>query len=59
MGGGKLIVASSEGSLVMLSAQTGEILTTVSLKSKIFVPPIIASGTIYILADDGDLIAMR
>ena len=56
---GKLIVASSEGSLVMLSAQTGEVLHTISLKSKVYVPPIIASGTIYILADDGDLIAMR
>jgi outer membrane protein assembly factor BamB len=59
MGGGKLIVASSEGSLVMLSAQTGDILTTMALKAKVYVAPIIASGTIYLLADDGDLIAMR
>jgi hypothetical protein len=43
----------------MLSAQSGEVLNTIGLKSKIFVPPIIASGTIYLLADDGDLIAMR
>jgi outer membrane protein assembly factor BamB len=59
MGGGKLIVASSEGSLVMLSAQTGEVLSTIGLKSKIYIPPIIAASTIYLLADDGDLIAMR
>jgi outer membrane protein assembly factor BamB len=59
MGGGKLIVASSAGSLVMLSAQTGEVLTTIGLKSKIYIPPIIAASTIYLLADDGDLIAMR
>ncbi len=43
----------------MLSAQTGEILNTIGLKSKIYIPPIIASGTIYLLSDDGDLIAMR
>jgi outer membrane protein assembly factor BamB len=59
MGGGKLIATSSEGALVMLSAQTGETLTTMALKAKIYVAPIIASGSIYLLADDGDLIAMR
>ena len=59
MGGGKLIAASSGGALALVSAQTGELLTSIELGSKIYIDPIIASGTLYLLADDGDIIALR
>jgi outer membrane protein assembly factor BamB len=59
MGGGRLIAASSEGALALLSAQTGDLLTTIELGSKVYIDPIIAAGTLYVLADDGDIIALR
>jgi outer membrane protein assembly factor BamB len=59
MGGGKLIAASSEGALALVSAQTGDLLTSIKLGSKIYIDPIIASGTLYVLGDDGDIIALR
>ena len=59
MGGGKLIAASSGGALALVSAQTGDLLTSIDLGAKIYIDPIIASGTLYVLADDGDIIALR
>ncbi len=59
MGGGRLIAASSEGALALLSPQTGDLLNSISLGSKVYIDPIIASGTLYILGDDGDIIALR
>ena len=59
MGGGRLIAASSEGALALLSPQTGDLLNSISLGSKIYIDPIIASGTLYVLGDDGDIIALR
>jgi outer membrane protein assembly factor BamB len=59
MGGGRLIAASSEGTLAMLSAQTGDLLTSIELGSKVYIDPIIASGTLYVLGDGGDIIALR
>jgi outer membrane protein assembly factor BamB len=59
MGGGKLIAASSEGALALVSAQTGDLLNSIELGSRIFIDPIIAAGTLYVLGDDGDIIALR
>jgi outer membrane protein assembly factor BamB len=57
--GGRLLVASSAGSLLEVSPQTGQVMNTVSLGSGMYIPPVIANGTAYILADDGTLIALR
>jgi hypothetical protein len=43
----------------MVSAQSGDVLTTIDIGGKFYIDPIIASGTIYLLADDGDLVALR
>ena len=57
--GGRLLVASSAGALLELSPQTGQIMNTLNLGSAMYIPPVIANGTAYILADDASLIALR
>lgn len=59
VGGGRLLVVGSGGQLMSISPQTGETLSTINLGEKLFIPPIIASGTIYLLSDAATLIALR
>ncbi len=59
MGGGRLIVVNSEGTLANISPQTGKLMSTLGLGSGTYIAPVIANGTIYVLADDATLIALR
>ncbi|MGF7161056.1 outer membrane protein assembly factor BamB [Rhodoligotrophos appendicifer] len=59
LGGGRLIAISSTGVLAFINPQNGQILNQSSLEKKFFISPVIANNTIYLLADDGTLIAMR
>lgn len=59
MGGGRLLAVSSKGQLAEISPQTGQIMATRDVGSPVFITPIIANATLYLLADDGNLIAMR
>jgi outer membrane protein assembly factor BamB len=59
MVGGKLLLASSEGEVAIVSPDTGAIESTVEVGTPVFVPPIAAGDTVYLLGDDGRLIALR
>lgn len=59
LGGGRLIAVSSNGTLASISPQTGEVLGTMDVAKALYIAPVIANGMIYLLADNGDLIAMR
>jgi outer membrane protein assembly factor BamB len=59
IGGGRLIAVSSEGALANISPQTGQVMSTMDVGSSFYIAPVIANGTIYLLADDGELIALR
>ena len=59
LAGDRLIVASSEGEAITLSPYTGEALGRIELPAGIFIAPIIADKTLYVLTDDADLIAFR
>ncbi|MDX2277542.1 MAG: PQQ-binding-like beta-propeller repeat protein [Hyphomonadaceae bacterium] len=56
---GKLILASSLGEVVAVSAETGVIETTVDVDQSVFIPPVTANGLIYFVTDDARLIALR
>ena len=56
---GQVILASSEGEVVTLSPQTGEVLKTLKTKRTIFIEPIIAGEKLVMLSDDAELIAVR
>jgi outer membrane protein assembly factor BamB len=55
----RLILTSSRGDLIALSAQTGETVKEVDLNKPIFIEPIAANGMIYVLTDEAQLIAIR
>lgn len=59
LAGDRLIVASSLGELRAVSPYTGSLLGIVDIGDPVYVTPIIASGTLYVLTDKGRLIAYR
>lgn len=59
LAGGRLVLASSEGELVILDPLTGEQIGDRSLGGPVFIAPVIAEETIVVLTDEGRLIALR
>jgi len=59
MAGGRLFMASSRGETVTLNPQNGNIMNTGKVNGDVFVSPIIANETIYVVTDDAKLIALR
>ncbi|WP_372623126.1 PQQ-binding-like beta-propeller repeat protein [Falsiroseomonas sp.] len=57
--GGRILVPSSRGELLMLDPAGGEIVGRISLGSGVTLPMATAEGTLVALADDGTLIALR
>ena len=55
----KLILVSTTGEAVTLSALTGEVLGTTDLPGRSLIAPIVADGIVYILTDNGTLLALR
>ena len=59
LAGDRLIITGSHGEAWSVSPYTGKVLGRVDLSEEIFLPPVVADGTLYFLTEDGDLIAMR
>lgn len=59
LAGGQLWLVSSEGSLVGVDARSGQVSSTTSLGTQVFVAPVVAGGRMYILADNATLIALN
>lgn len=55
----RLIAAGSHGEAIAVSPYTGRILGSVELPDGISVPPVVAGGSVYFLADDAELVAYR
>lgn len=59
MGGNQLIVLSSSGVAMFLSAETGKTVWQTELSDKGYLGPVIAANTLYLLTDDANLSAYR
>jgi outer membrane protein assembly factor BamB len=59
LAGGRLVVASSEGQLVNVDPADGKVQSTVKAGAPVYLPPVVANGTMYILTNDGHLTAWR
>jgi outer membrane protein assembly factor BamB len=59
LAGDRLVVSSSLGELRAISPYTGQILGIIDVNAPVFIPPIVAGATIYVLTDKGRLIAYR
>lgn len=55
----RLLIGNSLGELWSISPYDGSPLGRVDLGSAIYVPPVVANGTVYVQTDGGDLIALR
>jgi len=55
----RLILVSSQGNALAISPYSGQILGSIALPSSALIPPIVADGSIFVLTDDGTLIALR
>ncbi|MEE9380551.1 MAG: PQQ-binding-like beta-propeller repeat protein [Hyphomonadaceae bacterium] len=55
----RVVLASSQGELIGLSPQTGDVMQTLDLGQAVFLEPIAAGGKIFILTDEARLIAIR
>ncbi|HEX6980950.1 MAG TPA: PQQ-binding-like beta-propeller repeat protein [Alphaproteobacteria bacterium] len=57
--GSRLFLASSEGNGILISPLTGEITSHVQLPGPVFVAPVVANRTVYVVTDGADLVALR
>lgn len=56
---GNLWVGSNQGRLVAISAATGQIVSERSVGEPVYVPPIVASGSLIVLSGGGTLTALQ
>ncbi len=59
LAGDRLFLVSSRGKTVIASPKTGEILSEDKIGQPVFVPPVIANETIYVMTDKARLVAIR
>lgn len=55
----RLVLVSSEGYVVAVSPYSGRLLGRIELPEGALIPPVVADGSIYVLSDDGNLVALR
>ena len=56
---GRLVVANSNRELVAFDPANGNATATTRLPGPVRLSPVVANGTIYVLTEDGDLVALR
>ena len=59
LAGGQVILASSDGRLVSANPLNGDIISFQNIEESVNVTPVVADGTLYVLTDEGSLIARR
>lgn len=55
----RLLIAGSHGKVLAISPYTGQILGSADMPDGVTVPPVVAAGQVYFLANDAELIAYR
>jgi outer membrane protein assembly factor BamB len=59
LAGDRLILASSEGEMVNVGAADGKVQSTTKIGAPVFLPPVVANSTLYILDNSGKITAYR
>ena len=59
LAGNQLVVANSEGRMITVDVQSGTITGEQKVGDSVFVPPVIANQTVYLLTDGAKLVAYR
>ena len=59
LAGERLIVVSSDGRMAEIDPTDGEVIRKQEIDAPIRISPIVAGGTLYLLGEDGTLMAFR
>ena len=59
MVGGKLVLANSVGDVVAVAPQNGTVTATADAGNPVFIPPVTAAGSIYLVTDEARLVVLR
>jgi hypothetical protein len=59
LAGDRLLIGGSHEEVWSISPYTGRILGRVKVSGPVFIPPVVANDTVYILSDDAKLVALR
>ncbi|OYQ31375.1 pyrrolo-quinoline quinone [Niveispirillum lacus] len=57
--GGRLLLTNNQGELLELSVTDGKVIKTTELPAATLQAPVVAGETLYLLTEDGDLVAYR
>ena len=57
--GDRLIVAGTNGQALSISPYDGKLLGSLEMPAAVTVPPVVANGTLYVLSNNGELVAFR
>jgi outer membrane protein assembly factor BamB len=55
----RLILVSSDGFAISISPYTGQLLGRVAIPDGTYIPPVVANGTLYLLTNSAQLVALR
>lgn len=55
----RLLLFSSTGRAVSINPDTGKVVNEIPIPDGTFIPPVMANGTLYILTNDAQLVALR
>ena len=56
---GRLLLFSSDGRAVSLVPSTGQVANQIEIPDGTFIPPVMANGTLYVLTNEAQLVALR
>ena len=59
LAGGRLFLGNTSGNAVLLDPATGETTGTLSLPGALTIAPVVAGGTMFMVTDNGTLLALR
>ena len=59
LAGDRLLISGSHGEAWSISPYSGKTLGRQDLSGDVYLPPVVADGTVFFLIEDGDLVAMR
>ena len=59
LAGNRLLLASSQGDVITVDPRSGSILNETDIGDSVFVPPVIANETVYLLTDNANLVALK
>lgn len=59
LGGSRLWLTNSMGQLISFSPNDGSQVEAIELEDALYIPPVIAGNTIYVVTDNGYLVALR